>query len=261
MICCAASSGVSEPLITPAETAHSSFSRFGSPRERIWYELRIVSWHAERHDTNVFASAFVTGTGFVSGTTATVGGIARAVSGVNAAGTQLQIAVLASTALDIFKAAIDKAATAHGGLDTVVAAAGIALTGSVLQMAEADWHRTIAVNLTGTFLACESLGVSPDYILLSKALGGGLASIGIGASLSAIIVNKDTRAWIGKGATVDAHAQGDPVSAFSWTLAGAPGAEHGAAGQAGPPGRWWSGSAAHRGRSGKISRRRRRAPR
>lgn len=30
---------------------------------------------------------------------------------------------------------------------------------------------------TGTFLACESLGIQPDYILLSKALGGGFAKI------------------------------------------------------------------------------------
>jgi acetylornithine/succinyldiaminopimelate/putrescine aminotransferase/predicted amino acid dehydrogenase len=30
---------------------------------------------------------------------------------------------------------------------------------------------------TGTFLACESLGVQPDYVILSKALGGGLAKI------------------------------------------------------------------------------------
>jgi acetylornithine/succinyldiaminopimelate/putrescine aminotransferase/predicted amino acid dehydrogenase len=30
---------------------------------------------------------------------------------------------------------------------------------------------------TGRFLACEALGVSPDYIMLSKALGGGLAKI------------------------------------------------------------------------------------
>src|SRR5262245_7133876 len=30
---------------------------------------------------------------------------------------------------------------------------------------------------TGTFFACEALGVSPDYVLLSKALGGGLAKI------------------------------------------------------------------------------------
>jgi acetylornithine/succinyldiaminopimelate/putrescine aminotransferase/predicted amino acid dehydrogenase len=30
---------------------------------------------------------------------------------------------------------------------------------------------------TGTFFACEALGVTPDYVLLSKALGGGLAKI------------------------------------------------------------------------------------
>jgi len=30
---------------------------------------------------------------------------------------------------------------------------------------------------TGTFLACEALGVRPDYVLLSKALGGGIAKV------------------------------------------------------------------------------------
>ena len=30
---------------------------------------------------------------------------------------------------------------------------------------------------TGTFLACQALGVTPDYVMLSKALGGGLAKI------------------------------------------------------------------------------------
>lgn len=50
------------------------------------------------------------------------------------------------------KAAVDRAASAHGGIDTVIAAAGIAITGSVLQMSEADWHRTMAVNLTGPYL-------------------------------------------------------------------------------------------------------------
>ena len=38
---------------------------------------------------------------------------------------------------------------------------------------------------TGTFLACEALGVKPDYVLLSKALGGGLAKI------SATLIRRD----------------------------------------------------------------------
>jgi acetylornithine/succinyldiaminopimelate/putrescine aminotransferase/predicted amino acid dehydrogenase len=38
---------------------------------------------------------------------------------------------------------------------------------------------------TGTFLACEHLGVRPDYITLSKALGGGLAKI------SAVLIRRD----------------------------------------------------------------------
>ncbi|MFO0996647.1 MAG: SDR family NAD(P)-dependent oxidoreductase [Alphaproteobacteria bacterium] len=50
------------------------------------------------------------------------------------------------------KSAVDRIATSFGGLDTVVAAAGIALTGSITNMSEADWHQIIAVNLTGTYL-------------------------------------------------------------------------------------------------------------
>jgi predicted amino acid dehydrogenase len=38
---------------------------------------------------------------------------------------------------------------------------------------------------TGTFLGCESLGVLPDYLILSKALGGGLAKI------SALLVRRE----------------------------------------------------------------------
>jgi len=37
---------------------------------------------------------------------------------------------------------------------------------------------------TGTFLACEALGVRPDYLILSKTLGGGLAK------LAALLVGK-----------------------------------------------------------------------
>jgi NAD(P)-dependent dehydrogenase (short-subunit alcohol dehydrogenase family) len=48
--------------------------------------------------------------------------------------------------------AIEKTVASFGGLDTAVCAAGIARTGDVVSTAEEDWHRTIAVNLTGTYL-------------------------------------------------------------------------------------------------------------
>ena len=35
-ICAPAASGVSVPFSTRADTFHSSFSRFGVPRDRIW---------------------------------------------------------------------------------------------------------------------------------------------------------------------------------------------------------------------------------
>src|SRR5438270_8415476 len=44
------------PASTPALTRHSSFSRFGVPRERIWYELRMVDLHVWRQLKNVWAN-------------------------------------------------------------------------------------------------------------------------------------------------------------------------------------------------------------
>ena len=55
-ISAAACSGVNDPLITWALTFHSWFSRLGSPRERIWYELRIVDSHSPRQLRNSFAT-------------------------------------------------------------------------------------------------------------------------------------------------------------------------------------------------------------
>src|SRR5208283_4283735 len=50
-ICLAAASGVSVALMTCAETFQSSFSRLGVPRDRIWYELRIVDLQELRQPT------------------------------------------------------------------------------------------------------------------------------------------------------------------------------------------------------------------
>lgn len=44
----------------------------------------------------------------------------------------------------------------HGRLDVLVTAAGVWVEGSSAQMTEAQWDRTIDVNLKGTFFACRS---------------------------------------------------------------------------------------------------------
>ena len=49
------------------------------------------------------------------------------------------------------ESAIQGFAAAHGGIDTVVACAGIALTGSVTDCSLEDWNRLLATNLNGTF--------------------------------------------------------------------------------------------------------------
>jgi NAD(P)-dependent dehydrogenase (short-subunit alcohol dehydrogenase family) len=49
------------------------------------------------------------------------------------------------------QAAVTRFVTEHGGIDTVVASAGIALTGHVTDCDLADWDRLIATNLNGVF--------------------------------------------------------------------------------------------------------------
>jgi len=52
------------------------------------------------------------------------------------------------------RAAVDAAVGAFGGLDVLVyGAAALEPTGTVLELGEADWNRTLAVNLTGAYLA------------------------------------------------------------------------------------------------------------
>ncbi|MFN0043691.1 MAG: SDR family NAD(P)-dependent oxidoreductase [Alphaproteobacteria bacterium] len=53
---------------------------------------------------------------------------------------------------DSVATAIGRTVGEFGGIDTAVCAAGIARTGDVISAPEDDWHRTLAVNLTGTYL-------------------------------------------------------------------------------------------------------------
>jgi len=49
------------------------------------------------------------------------------------------------------RAAIERAKTKFGPLRTVAACAGIEVLGTALEMDTADWHKVLAVNLTGVF--------------------------------------------------------------------------------------------------------------
>ena len=53
-------------------------------------------------------------------------------------------------------AAIDEAAEHFGGIDVVVANAGIAPVGTLRSLRDEDWDRTIAVNLTGVWNTCRA---------------------------------------------------------------------------------------------------------
>jgi NAD(P)-dependent dehydrogenase (short-subunit alcohol dehydrogenase family) len=48
--------------------------------------------------------------------------------------------------------AVERGATAMGGIDGVVNAAGIVIHGSVLDVGVADWQLVLGVNLTGTYI-------------------------------------------------------------------------------------------------------------
>lgn len=52
----------------------------------------------------------------------------------------------------------ERSVTAFGGVDVVVANAGVLLLQPVLETERAQWQRVLDVNLTGTFLTCRELG-------------------------------------------------------------------------------------------------------
>ena len=70
---------------------------------------------------------------------------------VEAAGGRAHIAIADVSKAAEVKAAVEGFADAFGGLDTVVASAGIAIGGSITDCALEDWDRLMATNLNGAF--------------------------------------------------------------------------------------------------------------
>lgn len=74
--------------------------------------------------------------------------------------------------------AVERGATAMGGIDGVVNAAGIVIRGPVLAVGVADWRRVIDVNLTGIYIV-----VRCCLPWLAKATGATIVNIASGQGL------------------------------------------------------------------------------
>ncbi|HEX2040798.1 MAG TPA: SDR family NAD(P)-dependent oxidoreductase [Acidimicrobiales bacterium] len=75
--------------------------------------------------------------------------------------------------------AVDRCRTEWGGLDAVVANAGVVTTGAVHELTLADWELVLRVNLTGVFLTLKHA-----LPLLLHAGGGSIVTIG---SISSVV--------------------------------------------------------------------------
>lgn len=88
-------------------------------------------------------------------------------------------------------AAVAEAAAALGGIDGVVNAAGITLTGSLAETEMRIWRRVMSVNLDGTFLVCRAclpwLQQAPFATIVNIASGQALLP---GPSLAAYAASK-----------------------------------------------------------------------
>lgn len=71
---------------------------------------------------------------------------------VHRLGGKAVIAAADVTCSDLVRHAVETTAGTFGRLTCAVAAAGVAIKGSVVDGREEDWHANIAINLTGTYL-------------------------------------------------------------------------------------------------------------
>jgi NAD(P)-dependent dehydrogenase (short-subunit alcohol dehydrogenase family) len=92
-------------------------------------------------------------------------------------------------------AAVDEAAAALGGLDVVVAAAGVAGRGTVADTDPAEWDRVLAINLRGVYLTARAA------IPHLRSAGGG-AIVNIASQLGIVAASGAAAYCASKGAVI-----------------------------------------------------------
>lgn len=110
--------------------------------------------------------------------------------------------------------AVEDAAAWLGGLDALVNCAGVDSRVPLEQLADAEWERTIAVNLTGPMLLCRA--ALPH---LRRAGGGTIVNVASAAGLSPLLhrtaycASKAGMIMFGKALAIEAAADGIRVNA------------------------------------------------
>src|SRR6185312_4428359 len=99
------------------------------------------------------------------------------------------------TDAEALASAFEEAVAELGGLDVVVAAAGIAARGTVADTDPVDWDRTLAVNLRGVFLTARAA------IPHLRAAGGG-AIVNIASQLGLVAAANAAAYCASKGAVI-----------------------------------------------------------
>lgn len=79
-----------------------------------------------------------------------------AVAAIRAAGGEATAHALDVADPAACRAAIAACVAQHGGLDVLVNVAGVMYWGHLTDVSEADWARTLAVNLSGVFFLCQA---------------------------------------------------------------------------------------------------------
>ncbi|MSO94911.1 MAG: SDR family oxidoreductase [Thermoleophilia bacterium] len=95
---------------------------------------------------------------------------------------------------DDVRRAVDEAAAALGGLDTIVTCAGVALLGTVEASFE-EWQRTFAVNVSGVYLVARA---ALPYL---RAAGGG-AIVNVASNLGLVATEGAAAYCASKGAVI-----------------------------------------------------------
>jgi meso-butanediol dehydrogenase/(S,S)-butanediol dehydrogenase/diacetyl reductase len=88
---------------------------------------------------------------------------------------------------DDVRLAVENTARAFGRLDVLHNNAGVLLPGTVVDISEEDWHRSIAINLTGTFLC--------SRFAIPAMLEGGGGSVINTASTAGLVAEQEIAAY------------------------------------------------------------------